>query len=484
MTRNAEPHSWTLLQTLSALQSGQIGALELLEHMLARHDRLNPAINAVVATDPEGARTAARAADNRRGGGRLNGLPMTIKESFDTVGFATTAGIPPLAANRPAQDADAVARLRAEGAVIWGKTNLPEAASDHQSYNDLFGMTRNPWDLERTVGGSSGGSAAALAAGLTVLELGSDIGGSIRLPAHFCGVWGLKTSFGIVPRRGHLPPMPGTLTEGPLSVAGPMARSAADLTLALEILAGAEPGAPWQLALPASRHRHLRDFRVAVWTGDLPVDPEYAAAIQRFADALEAEGVTVTRLRAAPEPQRGREDLYMKLLFATLGSGMPPEALAQFAAAAEGQPDGSHAAVMARATHASAGEFAALVERQAHLIADWGRWFESHDILLCPVSMTPAFPHQSGDGHGPVPQIARRLDLGDRQQPYLDNLLWPGVATLAHLPSVVRPLPEQLRGLPVGVQMIGPGHGDYTALAFAALCDQVFGGFTPPPGYE
>lgn len=483
MTTPSEPHQWTLTQTLAHLRAGRIGAVELLDHMLERHDRLNPAINAVVTADPDAARAAARAADNRRGGGRLAGLPMTVKESFDTVGFATTSGIPPLAGNRPGQDALAVARLRAEGAVIWGKTNLPEATSDHQSYNDLFGLSRNPWNLDRTVGGSSGGSAAALAAGLTVLELGSDIGGSIRLPAHFCGVWGLKPSYGIVPQRGHVPPMPGTLSAGPLSVVGPMARSAADLGLALDILAGAAPGAPWQLALPAPRHRALRDFRVALWAGDLPVDPDYAAAIHRLGDVLAAEGVSVTRLDATPAPQRGREDLYLKLLFATIGSGLPPQALAEYAAAAQGQPEGSHAAILARATHATAGEFAALIERQAHLIADWARWFEGYDILLCPVSMTPAFPHQVGDGHGPVPQIARRLEVGGRMQPYLDNLLWPGVATLAELPSVVRPLPERVRGLPVGVQMIGPGYGDRTALAFAALCDQVLGGFVAPPGF-
>lgn len=478
-----EPHAWSVTETITALRAGRIGAVELLDHMLARHAALNPAINAVVLADPDAARAAAAAADSNRDGGPLNGLPMTVKEVFDVAGFPTTAGIPALAGNRPARDADAVARLRAAGAVIWGKTNVPMGATDHQSYNDLYGITRNPWDPGRTPGGSSGGSAAAVAAGLTALELGSDIAGSIRVPAHFCGVWGLKPSYGIVPTRGHVPPMPGALAPVPLSVAGPLARSAADLALALDVLAGGLPTGGWRLDLPPPRHSALRGFRVAVWTGGLPVDPAYAAAIHRFADALAAEGATVARPAASPAPLDGHADLYLGLLFAVLGGGLTPEGRAEYAAAAAARPDDRHAAILARATHASAADMAGLLERQAQAIAGWAEWFADHDILLCPVSMTPAFPHQTADGHGPVPQIARTLDVGNTRQPYLDNLLWPGIATLAHLPAAVRPLPERVQGLPVGVQMIGPAYGDRTVLAFAALCDAVFGGFVPPPGY-
>ncbi len=193
----------------------------------------------MIELNAETALEAAREADAQRDGTRpLNELPMTIKDTYEVAGFYATAGIPDLAGHRPERDADAVTRLRAAGAVIYGKTNVPVAASDHQSYNPIHGLTRNPWNPERTVGGSSGGAAAALAAGFTPLELGSDIGGSIRIPAHYCGVWGHKPSYGIVPSRGHIPPMPGALPPSPLAVCGPLARSAEDLDLALGLLTG------------------------------------------------------------------------------------------------------------------------------------------------------------------------------------------------------------------------------------------------------
>jgi len=482
-----EPHYWTATETLDALRARKIGAVELLDHMVARQARLDGGVNAVIATDPEGACKAAQAADAAPAPlGPLHGLPMTIKETWDVTGFVTSAGIPELAANRPTRDADAVARLKGAGAVVWGKTNVPVAAADHQSYNPVYGQTCNPWDTKRTPGGSSGGAAAALAAGFTALELGSDIGGSIRIPAHFCGVWGLKPSFGIVPRRGHVPPGPGVLASAPLSVGGPMARSAADLTLALGILAGGD-GA-WRLDLPAPRHTKLADFRIAVWTGGAdsgyPVDPAYAGAIDSFADALAAEGVQVTRLSAMPEPVNGADKQYLRLLFGVIGAGLPPAELAAYADAAAARPDDALAQLVARSVRASMAEGAALSEAQAQVIARWNAWFTGFDALLCPVAMTQAFTHQTGDGFGPVPQMARVLPVGNEVVPYMKNLVWPGIATFANLPAVARPLPELVCGLPAGVQMIGPAFGDYTVLKLAELCDEIFGGFTAPPGFD
>ncbi|NIZ12336.1 amidase [Phaeobacter sp. HF9A] len=480
----SEPHSWTASETLTALRAGDISAVELLEHQLARQARLDGEINAVVEVNPEAALEAARAADARRAAGAdascpLNGLPMTIKDTYEVEGFHATAGIPELAQYRAPRDAAAVALLRKAGAVIYGKTNVPVAASDHQSYNPIYGLTRNPWNPQRTVGGSSGGSAAALAAGFTALELGSDIGGSIRIPSHYCGVWGHKPSYGIVPGQGHIPPMPGALAPAPLAVCGPLARSAADLELALDLLTAAPQGA-WQLQLPAPRHKSLSQFRVAVLTEGFPVDPAYAAALQSFGQALAREGAQVTQLSAPPAHMEGSAALYIDMLFAVIGGGMPEPELQAFDAAAATHPEGSLARQVASAVRASMADFAGLAERQAHLIAAWGDWFRDYDVLLCPVAMGTAFAHQIEDGHGPAPQMNRVLEVGGQSRPYMENLYWPGLATLAHLPATVRPLPELLNGLPAGVQIIGPLQEDRTPLAFTKLCDAAFGGFRSP----
>jgi amidase len=312
----------------------------------------------------------------------------------------------------PRAAARGAARIRAAGAIIWGKTNVPLAASDHQSYNPLHGISRNPWDTGRTVGGSSGGAAASLAAGFTALEIGSDIGGSIRIPSHYCGVWGHKPTYGIVSGRGHVPPKPGALSDSPLSVCGPMARCAADLELGLDLIAGTEPGSSWRLDLPKARHDSLSGYRIAVWCGGYPVDPDFADAIGRFADELARCCARVTQLDAAPAPMLGADEHYIAMLFAVIGSGLPEQELAAYAAAASTHAAGSLADRVARATRSSLAEYAVLVERQEQRKAAWREWFRDFDVLLCPVSMTVAFPHQAEDGHGPVPQMSRTLDVG------------------------------------------------------------------------
>jgi amidase len=489
MTTNRPPHEWTVGETLAKLAARRISAEELLDHHLARRAALDGGINAVVATDVDGARRAAREIDARRAAGEtlppLAGVTMTIKDSFEVAGMTATCGIPELAQHRPLRDADAVARLRAAGAVIYGKTNCPLGVSDHQSYNPLFGITRNPWDPARTPGGSSGGSAAALAAGFSTLELGSDIGGSIRLPSHFCGVYGHKPSWGVVPGRGHIPPPPGVVAPPPpppLAVIGPLARSAADLELALSVLAG--PGddeAPaWSLQLPPPRHQRLSDFRVALWLDAHPVDGAYAAAIERFAQALAAEGVAVQRLRQGPVDPAASWDTYLDLLFGVIGSGAPEAELTAYQAVAAGAAPDSPAARLARATAQPLRHWALQSARQAALRRQWAAFFEQHDVLLCPVAMTQAFAHQTDDGHGPVPQIARTLIVDGAPRPYLENLMWPGLITVAHLPATARPLGELVGGLPAGVQIVGPYLHDRTALRFAALCDQAFGRLPPP----
>src|ERR1700730_6848241 len=247
----------------SQIRRKKIGCAELLELYLARVAKYNPALNAIIATDLEGARKRARAADRalarKQPWGPLHGLPMTIKESYDVVGMPTTRGVPELKDNFPSHNALAVDRLLAAGVVLFGKTNVPIHLADYQSYNAIYGTTNNPWDLSRAPGGSSGGSAAALAAGLTGLEAGSDIGSSIRNPAHYCGVFGLKPTLGVASPKGQA--LPGTHADADISVIGPLARGAADLDLALDVMAGPDKidGVAWKLDLPLCPARSLAD---------------------------------------------------------------------------------------------------------------------------------------------------------------------------------------------------------------------------------
>lgn len=281
------------------LREGELSAEAMLEHFLGRVERHNTALNAVVTTDLDTARRRAREADAARARGEswgpLHGIPMTVKETYEVVGMPTTAGAPALRDHWSKANAAAVQRLLDAGAVIYGKTNVPLFAGDLQSYNAIYGTTNNPWDLARTPGGSSGGAAAALAAGMTSLELGSDIGGSIRTPASFCGVCGHKSSYGIISSRGHIPGPPGSLSRSDISVAGPLARTVDDLQLAMGLLVGPEPeqAVGWQLRLPPARCRRLTDFRVAAWLDDpgCPVDAEVVSILEGLVGQLRGAGV-------------------------------------------------------------------------------------------------------------------------------------------------------------------------------------------------
>jgi amidase len=482
------PHQRTAVETLAELEARRIGAVELLEHHLARRAALDGGIHAVVAIDRDTAMHAARDIDAQRASGvllpPLAGLTMTIKDSFEVAGMTATCGIPDLAQHRPPRDADAVAALRAAGAVIYGKTNCPLGVADHQTYNPIFGVTNNPWNPARTVGGSSGGSAAALAAGFSALELGSDIGGSIRVPAHYCGVYGHKPSWGIGPGRGHIPPRPGAVVAPPpLAVVGPLARCAADLDIALGVLAQARPDEAdaWSLALPPPKRHVLREFRVGVWLDAYPVDGAYASAIERFAQELARVGVQVETLREGPVDPKASWDTYFDLLFGVIGSGSPEPELAAYRAAAQGAPQDSYAARIAQATAQPLRRWVQRSAEQSMLRQQWARFFTGCDVLLCPVAMTAAFAHKNDDGHGALPQLKRTLPVDGSPRPYLENLMWSGLATVAHLPSTVRPIDVGPDGLPLGVQIVAPYLHDRTSICFAALCDEAFGRLAAPP---
>ena len=481
-------------EMLELLRSRKIGAVELLQIHLGRVEKYNPALNVIVAQDVEGALAAARDADDRPASDLplLHGLPMTIKDTYEVVGMPATCGFPFLANHMPQQDADAVTRLKAAGAVVFGKTNVPTAAFDWQSQNPVYGTSNNPWDPTRTPGGSSGGAAAAIAAGLSALELGSDIGGSIRVPAHFCGVYGHKPSYGVVPLRGHIPPMPGELFTYQLGVGGPLARSAHDLELALDVLVSPPEleAHAWSIRIPPSRHKKIQDFRVALWADDstYAVDAQCLDAIEAFAQDLRRLGVSVnSRARPQFDPEVSF-DTYFRTLMQPMGGGMSQQAREQFLNSAAALPSNcnNYRARTARVLTARQYESFALGEQRERLFRSWRDFFGRYDIVICPVMPVVAYPHdhRGTDQNDPISGAeSRSMMVNGSLRDYWDGLQWPSLAVVANLPATAVPTGRFIDGLPVGVQLIGPYLEDRTPLRFAQLIERAFGGFKAPSGY-
>ena len=464
----------------------KIGCLELLDLYLARVDKYDPAINAVVVRDIDRARRRARAADRAVAKGELwgplHGLPMTVKESYDVAGLPTTWGLPALKDSVAAKNAVAVDRLLGAGAVIFGKTNVPMYLADWQSYNAIYGTTNNPWDLTRAPGGSSGGSAAALAAGLTALEAGSDIGSSIRNPAHFCGVFGHKPTWGIVPRLGQS--LPGQVATVDIDVVGPLARSADDLALALTVMAGPDAidAAGWRLRLRPAKQRRLRDFKVALML-DAPesaVDGEVRDRLQALADFLGRHKVKVDD-RARPAIDTGEAfRVFVQLLRAATSSRQTDADFEKNTALARAlRPDDeSYYARSMRAAVLPHRDWLAANEARHRMRLAWAAFFTKYDLLLCPVAGVAAFPHdQQGERH------ERTLVINGRRTPVTDHLFWAGYSGASLLPSTVAPCGFTRTGLPVGVQIVGPQYGDLACLAFARLLEREYQAFVPPPDY-
>jgi len=478
----------TAADLILALDKRQVSAVELTESAIARIEACEPRINAMPVRDFDRAREAARAADAALERGErkpLLGIPITIKESYNVAGLPTTWGMPMFRDFTPAEDALSIARVKQAGAVILGKTNVPLALADWQSYNEIYGVTNNPWDLGRTPGGSSGGSAAALAAGYGPLSLGSDIGGSLRAPAHYCGVYAHKPTYALVASRGHTPPPFAPLPlERDLAVVGPMARSAKDLALALEVLAGPDPegeGVGYRLALPPTRHGDLKSFRVLVIDSHpcVPTASSVRGALEELCRRLIAAGVRVGRESPLVPDLADATRLYMRLLFSFLAANWPAEVYERARAAnAEVEPeDRTLAAERARGAALSHREWVMADTARAMLRMKWRELFREWDVVLTPVMPTPAYPHD----HTPD-QRMRVIDIDGQRCPYLDQLAWPGVATTPGLPATAAPI-DYATGLPIGVQIIGPYLEDRTPIAFAELIEREFGGFVPPPGF-
>jgi amidase len=470
----------------AALRDKTIGCRELLELYLGRVERFNPGLNAIVAMDLPAARQRADAADVALARGEiwgpLHGVPMTIKESYDVVGMPTTWGVPELKANFPKRNALAVDRLLGAGVVLFGKTNVPLLLADWQSFNAIYGTTNNPWDLTRVPGGSSGGSAAALAAGLTGIEAGSDIGASIRNPAHYCGVYGHKPTYGIVPPRGQA--LPGTVAPSDISVVGPMTRSAADLAVALDVMAGPDEieGQGWRLDLPAPRHKRLSEYRVALMLDDpnSEVDLEVQDRLQALGDFLAREGAHLSDT-ARPEIDTSEvQRIYIQLLRAATSARQTPAVFAKNLELVRSlaPDDDSYVARMARANTLYHKDWLPANNTRHRMRLAWAEFFKDYDLLLCPAAASAAFPHdQKGERH------ERTIMVNGKQVPTTDQLFWAGYSCVAYLPATVAPAGLTPGGLPVGVQIVGPQYGDRTCIDFARLLEQEFCGFMPPAGY-
>jgi amidase len=485
MTSTTDLHFQSAVDLAALIRAKKISAAELLEHFLGRIARYNPKLNAIIWMDAERARARAKAADaalaNGEVWGPLHGVPMTIKESYNVAGSPTTWGLEELRNNVTETSAQAVERLERAGVILFGKSNVPPLLADWQSSNPVYGTTNNPYDVTRVPGGSSGGSAAALAAGLTGCEAGSDIGASIRNPAHYCGIFGLKPTWGVVSMRGHA--LPGSVSYADISAIGPLSRGAADLDVMLDAMAGPDEidADAWRLELPASKATSLKHLRVAVKLRDpnSEVDSAYAARLQALADELAKRGATVKEVEPAIDTRRLHE-IYVLLLRAATSARTPDADIARWKAEVEkrGAAAPPYLDQMVRGNLMLHRDWLRLNNERHALRRVFAAFFKEWDILLCPAAAGAAWPHDlTGE------RWQRTVVVNGKPVPTTDQLFWAGYSGVVLLPSVVGPAGFVGGGLPVGYQAIA-GHGrDKTAIAFARLVEREIGGFVPPQGY-
>jgi amidase len=457
-----DPTLWSTSRQSTAIAAKSLSARELFDAQLARIESLDPHINAICTMALETSREQATRADEATARGEswgaLHGIAVTIKDAIETGGMVSTGGSTLLRKNVPLHDAPVVARIKSSGAIVFGKTNLPEWCGEWQAYNEMFGTTNNPWDLSRTPGGSSGGAAAAVATGMSSFEIGTDIGGSIRVPSAFCGVYGHKPSFGVIPTLGYLDEPGGGSVESDVNVFGPIARSAQDLRLLLDIMSGPTPDGQvaWRLDLPEPATRNitgLRGLRIGVWFDEpaLRSDPTMLEVLNSLISPLEDAGAQIDATSRpafdfAPTLQAG-----LQLISAACG-------------VSDNDPQPTHT------------EWLFAHRKRAEIRAKWASFFESVDVLLCPVSVTPAIPHLQG---GSIAE--RSMVVGGQQVPYFLIGAWASFIGSAYLPSTATPIGQTASGLPVGVQVVSPYLHDYSSIAVSGWITELTGGYQPPP---
>jgi len=494
--KNLASHSASKL--VKTIKKKRISSRELLEFYIERYKRLNPRINAIVATDFENARKRAKAADAALAKGKdwgpLHGLPMTIKDNIEVVGMPTTYGMPLFKNFMPSQNTDVAQSLLNAGAIIFGKTNLPLMGMDTQSFNEVYGQTNNPWDVTRTPGGSSGGAAAAIASGLTGLEIGNDIGGSIRMPAHFCGIYGHKSSYNIISWHGGDRPWKllnaqyihtDYFMDFDLLVHGPLARSAEDLKLAMEIIVGppSYQSKAIKIKLPPPRKTRLKDFRVGLWLDDplFPPDTEVSKCLRNIIERLAKAGVNLKTKKPDIELKQCFElqgDLQAMTLSHTLPQNIFDWAVNQLKTLKD--EDQSMIARWVRAATAYHRDWNKLNQIRAVIRQKWAEYFNEFDVLLCPVVRIAAYPHDHTD-------ITKRVTrFNDQDLNHWDVVgPWNSLSLVAYLPATAAPIGFTSNGLPVGIQIVGPYLEDYTPIQFAMLLEkEITGSFKLPLGFE
>ena len=468
-------------EMLAALDAKEVSSVELVEMHLARIEKLDEALNSIPVRTPERALEAARDADERRAAGEsrpLLGLPMTLKESTQVAGLPQSAGIVPFKDYRPEGDGPIARSVFAAGGCLLGKTNIPAALADWQADSPIYGRSNNPWDFERTPGGSTGGGAAALAAGFTPLEIGSDIGGSIRVPAAYCGVYGHRPSETAIPRTGAFPladrPNPGVV----MAVQGPLTRSATDLELLFDVVSGPDAleSTGWRLDLPAARRERLADFRVAIMPPLSLVQPssEMQGKVDELATFLSRSGAKVGEAMPAVDHHTYLRD-YMTLLVAITSQAQPRE---QREASATSMDRGDpHQEGVALGLTVDAAGYLAALNRRAAAQGAWCSFFDEWDVLVCPTALDTAFTHRTGE------QDTRAFDIDGRTVPYALNIVYPMWAIFTGQPATAFPAGLSSSGLPLGLQAIGPYLEDRTTLRFAQLLEREWHAFEAPPAF-
>lgn len=447
-------------QLAAAIQTGHVSATEVLEAHLAQIDKHNPTLNAIITMDTECAYERAREADAALARGEvwgpLHGVPFTLKDAHATAGMRTTTGFPPFADCVPQEDSTVTARLKAAGGILIGKTNVPVMLADFQTNNPIFGRTNNPWNVERTPGGSSGGAAAALASGMTPFDIGTDLSASIRIPAHFCGVFGLKPTEQRVPLTGLIPGLPPPRPVRIMSCIGPMARTVEDLALLYSIIAGPDGRDTEVQPVPVDEvpHLELKRLRIAVaptFPG-FPVAAEIRAAVEELAKQLaplcaSVEETTLPHVDFNQELRRAGEMIGM-----ITGAFQPEE-----------QERPTTLAHYLEALHI----------RDQSIIA-WEQFFELWDALLCPPSMVTAFPHC---------EPGSPLQVDGQEVSYYMTSAHGALFNYTGHPAIVLPYKLDHDGLPIGVQLVGKRWDESQLLAIAKAISEVTGPFQRPPGY-
>ncbi|MGY9071973.1 MAG: amidase family protein [Acidimicrobiales bacterium] len=457
-------------QQADLARSGMVSARELLDACVDRYQRHNDELNAVVVERIELAQGYAAELDRRQAAGDelgpLHGVPMTVKDVIDWTGTPSTWGDPVAKDYRPVTNAVLLDRLFGAGVVVWGKTNVPVQLAQWQTFNDIYGRTNNPWDLERTPGGSSGGSAAAIAVGMAGLEIGSDIGGSIRFPAHYCGIFGHKPTFGVVPSKGHN--YPGQEAVVDINVCGPLARTANDLEAAMAVLSTAQ--------LPVESRDSLSEFTVGVMLEN-PLgeqDDELTVVLESAVAALISAGVSVTRIQN-PVDHVAAQELYCQLVrAATSALDIHPDDAAH--ARRFDQGDRDYRAAAGKGASLSHLEWIELHNQRERLREQWAAYFGEVDLLLCPPAASAATPHDTLTSFGD-----QMIQVNGHAASTVEQWLWAGIASGPYLPATIAPVGLTVSGLPVGIQILAPDRHDLRSIRFAALLERELGGFVPPP---